>query len=715
MGNINVEIKPKSFTKDDTLEDEIQAYVKKLKEDNPNATVKYKKLKKTTSTTASPISEFGTKDAFVFLVKNEQYYLRFGALLDFLVDKIVPIINSKPKQVPIFGIDVEQYYNWMYSVPNQISLDPRVCIVRNSNFIGSGGAEVDIYHQLLPFRAQDYVSNSPNLNKAYIMNIYLNFNFILDSLNSNADERGNVNLYNFIVSLCDGVSKALGGVNNLEPIVDETSNILKIVDTTPIPGVTQASPSAYTLQLYGYDGVGAGKSRSNFIRKVDLKTAITPEYATMITVGATAGGYVKGTEATAFSRWNAGLTDRFKEEILPSNPTSQKSNSGGVDEAEINYVNKFLDKYNGKHGIKGNLYDGGSISKCELSSDIIDSNISIVTEYYKYQQSQNKEGGGGTVGFIPFKLGLTMDGLAGIKIYNKLHVNTRFLPSNYGKTLDLIVTGVSHELNNNDWETQIEATVIPKTTQSKTSAITAEDIKETIQEVGEISIPIASGTEKEKIISFMNVLINTGGLSKIQAAAIAGNVRAESGFKEWNVEDGKTKRRGSGIGLMQWTGDGTGESGSGRILFEQYVGSWLTGNGVTTPWVSGGVLNTDPKSHNNGASLENNLKSIPKLFEAECYFSIRWINKHKSNVGKNFKGTLSGNSATLVKNGLFKYAEGGKVKKDLGGYTEIFLADGETPATVLAALKKEGKSAYHNQVDHRVASARACLDIYDNK
>jgi hypothetical protein len=37
----------------------------------------------------------------------------------------------------------------------------------------------------------------------------------------------------------------------------------------------------------------------------------------MITVGATAGGYVKGTEATAFSKWNTGLTDRFKEELLP--------------------------------------------------------------------------------------------------------------------------------------------------------------------------------------------------------------------------------------------------------------------------------------------------------------------------------------------------------------------------------------------------------------
>jgi hypothetical protein len=76
-----------------------------------------------------------------------------------------------------------------------------------------------------------------------------------------------------------------------------------------------------------------------------------------------------------------------------------------------------------------------------------------------------------------------MDGLSGIKIYNKLNIDTRFLPKAYGDNLDLIVTGVSHKLSNNDWETDIEATVIPKTTQGNTSTITSQVIQEVIQEV----------------------------------------------------------------------------------------------------------------------------------------------------------------------------------------------------------------------------------------
>ena len=76
-----------------------------------------------------------------------------------------------------------------------------------------------------------------------------------------------------------------------------------------------------------------------------------------------------------------------------------------------------------------------------------------------------------------------MNGLSGIKIYNKLHVDTRFLPKAYGSTVDLIVTGVSHKLQNNDWETDIEATLIPQTTNIEPTIISAAVISDSIQDV----------------------------------------------------------------------------------------------------------------------------------------------------------------------------------------------------------------------------------------
>ena len=54
-----------------------------------------------------------------------------------------------------------------------------------------------------------------------------------------------------------------------------------------------------------------------------------------------------------------------------------------------------------------------------------------------------------------------MDGLSGIKIYNRLKINTKFLPSSYPKTLKFIVKGVDHKVSNNVWDTNISTISVP--------------------------------------------------------------------------------------------------------------------------------------------------------------------------------------------------------------------------------------------------------------
>jgi hypothetical protein len=447
---------------------------------------------KKTVTTESPIKDFGKRDAF-WLNSPPKWplYLRLGALLNYLQNNIIPKIDTNQTEYslkpPIFKIDSNLYNNIMYSLPNQISLDPRVCIVSNQDFSAAnntGAVKEKLFSGLLVFRTTDHSNISrQHPNKAYMMNIYLNFGFIIESLNSAADERGDTNIFSFLQNICNGINKALGGINNIEPVMDEETNTLRLQDTTPIPG--NNTSRSYTLQLYGYNKLGENQYISNFVRKVDLKTAITPEYATMITVGATAGGYVKGTEATAFSRWNEGLIDRFKEKFTPGNENSLPDSSG-VDEAVTNYVEKMINttKYPAMLGFLPSTEAGGSTVDGfgDESTDAIESNLSVGTEYFKYLIASQKNQQGGTVGFIPFKIGFTMDGISGIKIYNKLHVDTRFLPKAYGNTLDLIVTGVSHKLQKNDWETDIEATVIPKTNELKDLVITAATLNATIEQ-----------------------------------------------------------------------------------------------------------------------------------------------------------------------------------------------------------------------------------------
>jgi len=487
MGRFTISFK---YTNDDTLSDQIKEYRKFLEDEakkkgaigtvadgDIRITAKLKKSDNGGITTiTNPLDEFSSKDAFKLNDREQNHYLRFGALLEFLVNNIIPITTDS-RSTPMIDISTEPWYNYMYSLPNQISLDPRVCLVRNSKFDTYGSGITNVLGEIPYFFKEIDNGSSTNENSAYPLNIYLNFEFIKECLK--ADEKGNVSVYELISNICTGLNKALGGVNNLEPIIDETDNTLRIIDTTPIPGHSAAANfKGYLLQIYGYDKI-ANDYISNFVRKVDLKTVIDPGFATMVTVGATAGGYVKGVEATAFSRWNTGLVDRFKEKFIP--PKKDKTTAEtDKDEPALIYKEEFA----GPKGIISRYgFTSFTAGSFKLSDNFIEKNISIVTEYYKWLIAKNAEDStvsGGTVGFIPFKLGLTLDGISGIKIYNVLRVNTEFLPKAYGKSVDLIITGVSHRLNNSDWETSIEATVMPKTGEMALVAITAEQAATTL-------------------------------------------------------------------------------------------------------------------------------------------------------------------------------------------------------------------------------------------
>jgi hypothetical protein len=115
-------------------------------------------------------------------------------------------------------------------------------------------------------------------------------------------------------------------------------------------------------------------------------------------------------------------------------------------------------------------------------------NVAVATEYFKayyaiqYQNEIDNNGkitqkfSGGTNGFIPFNIDFTVDGISGIKIYNKILVNTSFLPNGYTRTTDFIVTGVDHKLIDHDWVTNIKTTLIPKF-QDSDKVITAQNFE----------------------------------------------------------------------------------------------------------------------------------------------------------------------------------------------------------------------------------------------
>ena len=319
-------------------------------------------------------------------------------------------------------------------------------------------------------------------------------------LRNNVDKKGNINLYSFISEICNGINKAMGGVNNLEPVVNEDSNSIEIIDASL---VVPKKNNRGDIRILGYGKTSKGTIYSNFVRNFSIKTELTNGFATMAAVGSTAAGYVKGTENTMFSKWNKGLIDPFKEkleieqdtkkEITESESDSffgegfnffetklkgattaeyEETRKKVLDEIDplISYKKEFILKGNSAFGLSDpqdageSWYESDPGDQPALSDEIIDKNIPIATEFWRWYQGYlhqiSSEYSSPTAGFIPISLDLDIEGISGIKIYNSLNADVDFLPDNYGKSLNFIIKNVDHSLSNGDWITKLKTIVV---------------------------------------------------------------------------------------------------------------------------------------------------------------------------------------------------------------------------------------------------------------
>jgi hypothetical protein len=184
----------------------------------------------------------------------------------------------------------------------------------------------------------------------------------------------------------------------------------------------------------------------------------------MITIGATAGGYVPGEDATAISAMNKGLVDRFKEKIKLQ--ATQNNNTKGSSSLEESYKEE-LTAFNTFVSELGSL-NGNTVPK--WNSEAISAFSNAASSLFEYDQAKQTEEKKDTDenaaspngGFLPFDLSLTMDGLSGMKVYQKYIIDTTYLPSNYPTSLEFLIKGITNTIQNNEWNTTLESIAIPK-------------------------------------------------------------------------------------------------------------------------------------------------------------------------------------------------------------------------------------------------------------
>jgi len=398
---------------------------------------------------------------------NKQHFIRFKVLLKYIQDSIIPKIETSLENQPMIKINFEDKTNICYTIDNVISLNPNKIIACSDSFYNGGDKSVGIFKGGEIFQQK----NKEGFIYGDLMQLYVNFARI-EEIFEDVDENNSISIFKVLKTLATDINSSLGNINNIEPIIDKETNTVKFIDQTPIPGlksiadelgITFKPTTSSKLEIFG---LNLKDNTSNFVRKAGITTEISKEYATIITIGATANGAIPGTEATAFSKWNIGIKDRFKKNII-----DPEENEISLEKQNLAIKQRYADMITRKWFTLGmNLV---AEKKWTINDDLVELNSTIAPDFYKFAQAEttknNADDDGeieSSIGFLPFNLKLEIDGLSGIKIYNKVDVNTSFLPSNYGDTLSFIITGVNHKLSSNEWTTSLD-TIATTATKSK--------------------------------------------------------------------------------------------------------------------------------------------------------------------------------------------------------------------------------------------------------
>ena len=396
---------------------------------------------------------------------NVNYYIKFRTLLRWIQDNLIYNNVNDAKKTKAITFDLFVGDNLIYKNKYSVATDFTKVIIRNIDYPNLITENTSDTIDLLDLPPDVEFTSDKNPNAGKLMNVFLNLEWLVETLKSNVDDEGNISLFRFLQGICQGINSSLGHVNSLDVVVDEETNRIKFVDDKPIPGILESlnlrnSPTKF--QVYAFSPNG-GNLNGSFVRDFSIRTEITNKLATTLAVGAQALNAVVTENATALQSWNEGLTDRTAK-IKEMENDSEKKDQTAFQKYKSDIVSfvSLLKKYDDK----------------TLSIDDLSQLNNLNKNWQKFwsqtiAEAEQKASPNG-VGFIPINLNLTMDGLSGMKIYQTFIIDSKFLPLNYPEKLQFLIKGISHNIDKNSWTTQIETFSIPKDITSDSSKDTPE-------------------------------------------------------------------------------------------------------------------------------------------------------------------------------------------------------------------------------------------------
>jgi lysozyme len=426
---------------------------------------------------------------------NFQFYYRLGSFLKFLQFNS-QIFNSNQGTFkntsgttypPYIDFDYETDNNFLYLDKLQFAADPRICIMKKIDKNFNPNIEIQLY----PSAEAGYNGDVVSYPIGRLMNVYMNFEFILNKLDELIDNNGKVNYFDLLKAICDGINESFGYINKLEPYIDADTNTIRIIERRTFPEQdklleksTEKKVENTPLRLLGVKS-GFGLEEGSFVRDFSFKTQMDNDIQTTIAVGAQANGASISEDATAFSKLNEGLIDRvFPEKITlstntqKSGPVTEPAPIVGITSAQalseyektknnaLNSpeANKLLENFEESAlAYDKNLEE--TYVTYKWNPDVYDTQKNLIKNLVQYNNALDaliSNTISPTLPAIPVNLNVTLDGISGMKILQQFEVQSDFLPAGYAENLSYILKNITHKVTNNVWTTELETLFVPK-------------------------------------------------------------------------------------------------------------------------------------------------------------------------------------------------------------------------------------------------------------
>ena len=387
-------------------------------------------------------------------------YIKFDDFVTILNNKVLLSTDKKQPYVKISLQDERGEDLTIFGHYLQIPTDLNVCYIESCR-------NVDLLRYRLNLTDASEQNEDTKFfvddkyNKGFLKNIYINIDFLVQAIvDTKKDENTVLSVYLEYIMM--HINQSLGYLNNFKLIPDPNSQYIRIIDSSYTEDKV-TKDKLLTLELSGL---------KTTVRSYNMSSAITPDITSMVVIasGVNSGGET-GINTSVFDIFNKGLSDRIVKQKLEPESDSSNSTEKIIDKVKQNA--QYMEYVLGAYVTKLNNSAGYIV----VDGDVAQALKEFINLEVQLQQQLNGNDLHSSVGILPIKLSIVMDGISGFKIGDTFKVPSNMLPISYrgfGKTtkIGFVITRLGQNISDNRWLTNIETQTIILDSQGKYTPVT---------------------------------------------------------------------------------------------------------------------------------------------------------------------------------------------------------------------------------------------------